>query len=54
MILDADDYTRWDAVEMARLVRAGDVQPADLTETALHLIDRLPRLNAVADVCDAP
>nr|WP_239521625.1 amidase family protein [Geodermatophilus sabuli] len=46
------DHRGWDAVEMARLVRAGEVTPADLAETARALIERWAGLNAVAAVAD--
>ncbi|MCZ2847805.1 amidase family protein [Modestobacter sp. VKM Ac-2978] len=55
MLIAAQEYRRWDGVEMARLVRAGEVSPADLAETARGLIADLPALNAVADtVAEAP
>ncbi len=49
MLIDTTDYLSWDAVEMARLVRTGEVCAGDLAETALALADALPGLNAVAD-----
>ncbi len=49
MLIDIADYRSWDAVDMARLVRRGEVCAGDLAETALALADALPGLNAVAD-----
>jgi amidase len=55
VLIPERDYRRWDAVEMARLVRDREVSAADLAETACSLIDRLPALNAVADLAvDVP
>ncbi len=54
MLIPLTDWCRWDAVEMARLVRDGEVAGADLAETARHLIDDHPALNAVADLADDP
>jgi amidase len=54
MLIAYEDYRRWDAVEMARLVRTGEVAAADLAETARALIDRRPALGAVAHVADSP
>jgi amidase len=49
MLIPEQDYRRWDAVEMARLLRRGEVSAADLAQTACALIDQFPALNAVAD-----
>lgn len=54
MLIAEDDYARWDGVEMARLVRDGQVTAADLAETARSLVERRPALNAVADLVDSP
>jgi amidase len=54
VIIADEDYCRWDAVEMARLVRAGEVTAADLAETAHGLIERRSGLNAVAHLVDDP
>ena len=54
MLIPESDYTRWDAVDMARLVRDGEVSPADLAETARAMIGRHPALNAVGDLVEAP
>lgn len=48
MLIAEDEYRSWDAVDLARLVRAGEVSAADLTETALGLLDARADLNAVA------
>jgi amidase len=48
MMIPETVYRRWDAVEMARLVGAGEVTGADLAETARALMDRYAGLNAVA------
>ena len=53
MLIPDTDYRRWDAVEMARLIRAGEVTAADLAETAHALINSLAALNAVADLASA-
>jgi amidase len=50
MLIPERDYTRWDAVDMARLVRDGEVSAGDLAETARALIDSWAALNAVADL----
>ena len=52
MPITTHDYCRWDAVEMARLVRAGEVSAADLADTARALADRWSSLNAVGDLAD--
>lgn len=52
MLIPDLDYCRWDAVEMARLVRDREVSAADLLETARTLIDRHSALNAVADLVE--
>ncbi|WP_222268106.1 amidase family protein [Modestobacter marinus] len=52
MLIGAHEYRRWDAVEMARLVRAGEVSAADLAETARSLIDEDRALNAVAEMAE--
>lgn len=52
MAIAAREYCRWDAVEMARLVREGEVTAGNLAETARTLIEDLRRLNAVADLTD--
>ena len=54
VLVPRSDYCRWDAVEMARLIRDGEVSAADLAETARALIDSLDVLNAVADLADGP
>lgn len=42
------DYAEVDAVELARRVKAGEVTPSELVETALSAIDKVnPKLNAV-------
>jgi amidase len=53
MLIEERDYRGWDAVEMARLVREGEVTPPDLAETARSLIERWAALNAVAALADA-
>src|SRR5688500_7536831 len=52
VLIAYEDYREWDACEMARLVRAGEVTAEDLAETATALIDAFPALNAVAAVAD--
>ena len=52
MLIPESDYRRWDAVDMARLVRAREVTAADLAETARSLIDTWSALNAVADLVE--
>jgi amidase len=52
MTISVDEYRRWDAVAMARLVRDGQVTAAELAETARGLIDAWPALNAVAHLAD--
>jgi amidase len=52
MLIAESDYLRWDAVEMARLVRERQITAADLAETALARIEELRALNAVADLAD--
>jgi amidase len=52
MLIPRSDYCRWDAIEMARLIRDGEVTAADLAETARTLIDSLRALNAAADLAD--
>ncbi len=43
-------YRRADAVELATLVRAGEVHPVELAEAAIRVIEALnPRLNVVVD-----
>lgn len=54
MLIPRADYGRWDATEMARLVRDGEVTATDLAETARALIGELGALNAVADLADGP
>jgi amidase len=54
MFIPEDEYCRWDAVEMARLVRDRQVSATDLAETARSLLDRWSVLNAVAHVADEP
>ena len=45
-------YTTHDALELAALVRAGDVTPLELVDTAIARIEALnPRLNAVVSTC---
>ncbi|MFY2564297.1 amidase [Corallococcus terminator] len=49
-----DDYTRYDAMGLAELVRRKEVTPAELTQAALDAIARVnPKLNAVIDVREA-
>jgi amidase len=49
----SDEFSAFDAVEQARLVRTGQVSPQELTEAALRRLQRLdPALNALA-ACDA-
>ncbi|MGH3165361.1 MAG: amidase family protein [Trebonia sp.] len=52
MLIPWNDYRRWDAVEMSRLVRDGEVCADDLAETARARMEELGRLNAVADLAD--
>ncbi|WP_369255218.1 amidase [Geodermatophilus amargosae] len=52
MTIALPDYLAWDAVEMARLVRAGQVTAAELAETARELIDARSALNAVAHLAE--
>lgn len=52
MAIDGAEYRQWDAVEMARLVRAGEVRGDELAETALALAERHAALNAVAELAD--
>lgn len=54
MLIPWSDYSRWDAVEMARLVRDNEVTADDLAGTAHALIRRLGDLNAVADLAEQP
>jgi amidase len=54
VLIPYSDYRRWDAVEMTRLVRAGEVTAAELAETARALIGGLGALNAVAALAAAP
>ena len=50
-MIDDADYQSWDAVEMARLVRIGELTAAELTEAADRLIARYdPALHAIAEV----
>jgi amidase len=44
------EFAQWDGTEMARLVRERRVTAAELAETARSRLDRLPALNAVADL----
>ncbi|MCP3140944.1 amidase [Pyxidicoccus xibeiensis] len=49
-----DDYSRYDAMGLAELVRRKQVKPEELLEAAVAAISRVnPRLNAVIDVRDA-
>ncbi|NTX03781.1 amidase [Myxococcus sp. CA040A] len=49
-----DDYTRYDAMGLAELVRRKEVTPTELTQAALAAIARVnPKLNAVIDVREA-
>ncbi|MBZ4415775.1 amidase [Myxococcus sp. RHSTA-1-4] len=49
-----DDYSRYDAVGLAELVRRKEVTPEELVRTAASAIARVnPRLNAVIDVREA-
>ncbi|NMO14343.1 amidase [Pyxidicoccus fallax] len=49
-----DDYSRYDAVGLAELVRRKEVTPEELVRTAAAAIARVnPRLNAVIDVREA-
>ncbi|WP_164016801.1 amidase [Pyxidicoccus trucidator] len=49
-----DDYSRFDAVGLAELVRRKEVTPEELLETAVAAISRVnPKLNAVIDVREA-
>jgi amidase len=50
MLIPEHEYRRWDAVEMAALVRQREVSAADLVETAHTLIESRRGLNAVADL----
>ncbi len=43
-----DDYSAYDGLGLAELVRAGEVSPEDVLEAAIARIESLnPRLNAV-------
>lgn len=53
MAISSSDYRRWDAVEMARLVRDGEVTAGELAGTARTLIEDLRDLNAVACLAGA-
>jgi amidase len=48
MLIPPQEYTRCDAVELARLVRSGELTPDDLAETAGALLQAHADLNAVA------
>ncbi|MCY0996169.1 amidase [Myxococcus sp. MISCRS1] len=49
-----DDYTRYDALGLAELVRQKEVSPDELLRAALEAIARVnPKLNAVIDVREA-
>ncbi|MFP2904780.1 amidase [Pyxidicoccus sp. 3LFB2] len=49
-----DDYSRYDAVGLAELVRRKQVSPEELLKTAVEAIARVnPKLNAVIDVREA-
>ncbi|WP_166532305.1 amidase [Blastococcus xanthinilyticus] len=48
MSISADEYRSWDAVEMARLVRSGQVTPAELADAARALMAERSDLGAVA------
>ena len=52
MGISEHEYSQWDAVEMAAMVRDGQVSATDLTKTARALIESRPGLNAVADLAD--
>jgi amidase len=52
VLIPVEEYRAWDAVDMARLVRDGEVAAADLAETARALIDDRPELNAVAALAE--
>ena len=52
MTISGTDYLSWDAVEMAALVRRGEVSAGELAATSLQLMDRHRALNAVADTAD--
>lgn len=47
-MIEDEAYDRWDAAEMARLVRAGEVSAHELAEAARSRLARLRRLNAIA------
>jgi amidase len=47
VLIPADEYRRWDAVDMSRLLRSGGITPADLEETARTLLEGAADLNAV-------
>jgi amidase len=54
MSIAHSDYLHWDAVEMAELVRAGEITADELAETCRSLADRYAGLNAVAAYAEPP
>jgi amidase len=52
MSISYTEYREWDAVEMARLVRQGEVTTAELAQTARSLLEASSELNAVAEFAD--
>lgn len=49
--MDSDEYTRYDGIGLAELVRAGEVSPTELLDAALAQLGRRnPALNAVTSV----
>ena len=52
-MIDIEDYLAWDGLEMAALVRRGEVSADELETTCRELIERLdPVVNAVGDLAD--
>ena len=48
-----DEYCQYDAVGLASLVKTGDIDPVDLTRTAVAAIESVnPKLNAVIEIYD--
>ena len=46
--LPLPEYERWDATEIARLIRRGDVKPSEMLEAALARAEAYAVINAVA------
>lgn len=45
--LPLPEYAQWDVTEIARLIRAGDVQPGEVLEAALARVEATAAINAV-------